>query len=109
MQDLFASRSVFRIFFLFFFKSPNLPSPRLRVVPARVKITPRKKGETWWGERKMQRLVFLALADFHARSRFACFTIPEGKWGLLVVYPSPSSKILSAVHGVVKFLSSFLQ
>ena len=27
------------------------------------------------------RLPFLAWGDFHARSRFACFTIPEGKWG----------------------------
>ena len=38
---------------------------------ARVKITPRGKGET----------PFLAWGDFHARSRFAHFTIPEDKWG----------------------------
>ena len=28
---------------------------------------------------------FLAWGDFHARSRFARSTIPEEKWGLLVV------------------------
>ena len=28
---------------------------------------------------------FLAWGDFHARSRFARSTIPEDKWGLLVV------------------------
>ena len=28
---------------------------------------------------------FLAWGDFYARSRFACSTIPEEKWGLLVV------------------------
>ena len=32
------------------------------------------------------RLVFLAWGDFHARSHFARSTIPEEKWGLLVVY-----------------------
>ena len=42
-----------------------------------VNITPREKSETRWGERK---------CDFHARSRFARSTIPEEKWGLLVVY-----------------------
>ena len=31
------------------------------------------------------RLAFLAWGDFHARSRFARSTIPEEKWGLLVV------------------------
>ena len=31
------------------------------------------------------RLEFLAWGDFHARSRFARSTIPEEKWGLLVV------------------------
>ena len=30
-------------------------------------------------------LAFAAWGDFHARSRFACSTIPEEKWGLLVV------------------------
>ena len=29
---------------------------------------------------------FLAWGDFHARSRFARYTIPEEKLGLLVVY-----------------------
>ena len=46
------------------------------------KITPSEKGETR-GERKKlspSRLAFLAWDDFHARS-----TIPEEKWGLLVV------------------------
>ena len=68
---------------------------RLRVVPiflrdsrasetrSRVKIIPREKGETRQGER---RLAFLAWGDFHARSRFARSAIPEGKWGLLVVW-----------------------
>ena len=32
------------------------------------------------------RVAFFAWGDFHARSRFARSTIPEGKWGLLVVY-----------------------
>ena len=41
---------------------------------ARVKITPREKGETRLGE------------SSRARLRFARSTIPEGKWGLLVVY-----------------------
>ena len=31
------------------------------------------------------RVAFLAWGDFHARSRFARSTIPEEKWGLLVV------------------------
>ena len=35
---------------------------------ARVKISPREKRRHAW-------------ADFHARSRFACFTILEEKWG----------------------------
>ena len=32
------------------------------------------------------RLAFLAWGDLHARSLFPRFTIPEEKWGLLVVY-----------------------
>ena len=40
---------------------------------ARVKITPREKG------------AILTWSDFHARSRFPRSTIPEEKWGLLVV------------------------
>ena len=35
------------------------------------------------GER--ENTAFLAWGDFHARSRFAGSTIPEEKWGLLVV------------------------
>ena len=42
---------------------------------ARVKITPREKGESL----SPPRLAFLALRDFHARSRFAGSTIPEEK------------------------------
>ena len=34
----------------------------------------------------LPRLAFLAWGDFHARSRFARSTIPEEKFGLLVVY-----------------------
>ena len=33
----------------------------------------------------LPRLSFLTCGDFHARSRCACSTIPEEKWGLLVV------------------------
>ena len=42
---------------------------------ARVKITPREKGET----RGMS--LCLALGYFHARSGFALSTIPKDKWG----------------------------
>ena len=42
---------------------------------ARMKTTPREKGETRREER----------GDFHARSRFARYAITEEKWGLLVV------------------------
>ena len=58
------------------------------------KITSREKGETRRGERKMRdpdfslsppRIAFLAWGAFHARSLFARCTIPEEKWGLLVV------------------------
>ena len=51
----------------------------------RVKITPREKGETRRGEFSPPRLSFLEWGDFHTRSRFARSTIPEEKWGLLVV------------------------
>ena len=37
-----------------------------------MKINPRKKRYV---------SPFLAWGDFHARSRFACSTTPEGKWG----------------------------
>ena len=39
------------------------------------------------------RLAFLAWVDFHARSRFARSTIPEKKWGLLIVYQFPGSAV----------------
>ena len=61
-----------------------------------MKITSGEKAETRWGEGKMRdvlhfslsppRVAFLAWGDFHARLRFARSTIPEEKWGLLVVY-----------------------
>ena len=63
-----------------------------------MKITPREKGETRRGTRKMQprfslsppRLAFLAWGDFRVRS-----TIPEEKWGVLVVYiPIPRPSLL---------------
>ena len=38
------------------------------------------------GCEKNECLAFLAWSDFHARSRFARCTIPDEKWGLLVVY-----------------------
>ena len=41
---------------------------------ARVKITPREKGDTL-------RDAFLAWGDFQAHSRFARSTIPEETWG----------------------------
>ena len=47
---------------------------------ALVKITPREK-----------RLHSVAWGDFHALSRFARSTVPEGKWGQLVVYHFPGT------------------
>ena len=58
-----------------------------------MKITPREKDETPWGEgemrdyRKVQafdplsppRLAFLAWGDFHARLRFVRSSVPEEK------------------------------
>ena len=41
-----------------------------------MKITPREKRRHAAG-----REPFLTWGDFHARSRFARFTIPEEKWG----------------------------
>ena len=49
-----------------------------------MKITPREKGETRFSL-SLPRLAFLAWGNFHMRSRFARSTIPEEKWGLLVV------------------------
>ena len=40
------------------------------------------------------RLAFLAWVDFHARSRFARSTIPEEKWGLLVLLGTGGLKLL---------------
>ena len=40
------------------------------------------------GETTPRRLAFLAWGDFYARSRFARSSIPEEKWGLLVVLPN---------------------
>ena len=78
----------------------HLYQPKLWVVPifpqdrdraskmrARVKITPREKGEIGWGEGDLIifslspfGLAFLAWGDFHSRLRFAgSFTIPEEK------------------------------
>ena len=58
-----------------------------------MKIIPREKGETRWGEPR------LAWDDFHARSRFARSTIPEEKWRLLVVYISDIfRKFDSSIH-----------
>ena len=76
----------------------SLRDSRASETQARVRITPREKGETRRWERKTRdyrqspsslsppRLAFLAWGDFHARSRFPRSTIPEEKWGLLVVY-----------------------
>ena len=54
----------------------------------RVKITPGEKRRHAAGRE------FLAWGDFHARSRFARCTIPEEKWGLLVVYNVPVLAVL---------------
>ena len=48
---------------------------------ALVKITLRKKRRHAAGVSP-----FLAWGDFHARSRFACSTIPEEKWGTIIIY-----------------------
>ena len=74
-----------------------LRDSRASETQARVRITPREKGETRRWESKTRdyrqspsslsppRLTFLSWDDFHAHSRFARSTIPEEKWGLLVV------------------------
>ena len=59
---------------------------RARETLALVKITPREKRRHENFSLFPPRLPFLAWDDFHARSRFAHSTIPEDKWGLLVVY-----------------------
>ena len=49
---------------------------------ARVKITPREKGETRLVFLSPRRVSpFLAWGDYQAPSRFACSTVPEDKWG----------------------------
>jgi len=67
-----------------------------------MKITQREKGDTWWGERKMRSRgrvsPFLAWGDFHARSRFIRSSIPEEKWGLLVVYSKVELIQLGSTH-----------
>ena len=56
-----------------------------------------------------------AWGDFHARSRFAYSTIPEGKWGLLVVYvflgvaKSIVGKLLCFGVGIVECLFNLLK
>ena len=62
-------------------------SPRLRVVPhVSSGIVEWAKRERAWKSPH----AFSRVGDFHARSRFARSTIPEEKWGLLVVYLSPT-------------------
>ena len=46
-----------------------------------MKITPREKRRHAVGREKNRESPFLALSDFHARTRFARSTIPEEKWG----------------------------
>ena len=70
-------------------QSPIFPQGSCRACEtrARVKITPREKRRHAAGREKMIFLSprrvspFLACSDFHARSRFARFTISEEKWG----------------------------
>ena len=52
--------------------------------------TEARRAEKIWGggETTPRRLAFLAWGDFYARSRFARSSIPEEKWGLLVVLPN---------------------
>ena len=57
------------------------------------------------GETTPRRLPFLAWGDFYARSRFARSSIPEEKWGLLVVLPNSGN---TAVYSFF-FWSSVLQ
>ena len=65
---------------------------RLRVVPHFSSgIVERAKRERAWKSshaRKddTRRVAFSRVGDFHERPRFARSTIPEEKWGLLVVY-----------------------
>ena len=66
-MERFVSRDLDYEWSPFFFRDSRASETR-----ARVKITPREKRLAW--------------GDFHARSRFARSTIPEEKWGLLVVY-----------------------
>ena len=58
---------------------------RERAKRERVKISPTRKKRRG-GREKNDHVSRLAWGDFHARSRFARSTIPEEKWGLLVVY-----------------------
>ena len=66
-MERFVSRDLDYEWSPFFFRDTHASETR-----ARVKITPREKRLAW--------------GDFHARSRFARSSIPEEKWGLLVVY-----------------------
>ena len=66
-MERFVSRDLDYEWSPFFFRDSRASETR-----ARVKITPREKRLAW--------------GDFHARSLFARSTIPEEKWGLLVVY-----------------------
>ena len=73
---------------------------------ARVKITSREKGQTRWRERKLsppRYLAFLAWGDFHARSRFACSTIPEEK--LVGTTRSPQSTVVQKVDSTIQWNS----
>ena len=47
-------------------------------------------------------LAFLALGDFHARSRFARSTIPKEKWGLLVVYGAATTFVIARIADVLQ-------
>ena len=49
--------------------------------PTRENVTRDGEREIFHFSLSPSRLAFLAWGDFHARSRFACSTIPEEKWG----------------------------
>ena len=58
---------------------------RLRAVPIFPQGKTKRKASARENHPTPPRLAFLAWGDFYARSPFARSTIPEEKWGLIVV------------------------
>ena len=67
-------------------KENSFKAVRLRVVPHLSSGDSRARARENHPTRERRDAVERAWGDFHAPSRFARFTIPEEKWGLLVVY-----------------------